>query len=127
LGRYIRLISGKLGEPEVERREAAIELQLTNRLAITRNSHPREVLRVRYFRAVSAMLGVACFAPNLSQSAEYTAQEEVNLSIIETEQLLEFALSPTCCDSVSSDLLTANEVGELDRVSAIQFETKPSK
>jgi len=82
---------------------------------------------MRDFRVVVAMLGVTYFIPNLLQSADYTPQEEMNLSIIETEQLLEVALSPACCESVSPDLLTAMELGEIEKTAAIQFESLPTE
>lgn len=82
---------------------------------------------MRSLNVVIALLGLAHFAPSLLLGAEYTAQEEVDLSIIETEQLLEFALTPACCESVSSDLLVAMEAGEIDKISATRFEMKPTE
>ncbi len=94
---------------------------------MTQSGRSKKELRMRNLHIAAAMLGVAHFVPTVLLGAEYTAPEDVSLSIIQQEQLLEIALTPTCCESVSSDLLAAMKAGEIDKITATRFGSKPTE
>jgi len=82
---------------------------------------------MRKLQNIVGMLGASLVLPTNLLSAEYTAQKEENLPVFAQERLLELAVSPTCCESVSSDLLAAVAVGDIDQIRATEFASKPTK
>ena len=94
---------------------------------MTQRSRSKKLLPMRKVHNIEQVLGVALILPGLLLGAEYTAQEEVNLPVFAQERLLELAVNPACCESVSSDLLVAMTVGDIDQVRATGFASKPTK
>lgn len=93
----------------------------------TYRSHSRKLLRIRKLHSIAGMVGVVLVLPDLLLGAKYTTQKEVNLPVFAHERLLELAVSRTCCESVSSELLAAMSVGDIDQVRAREFASKPTK
>lgn len=70
---------------------------------------------------------IVCIFPSVLVGAEFTSPESVNLPVFAQERLMEIALSPGCCNSVSPELSEAMAAGHIDQIRATKFATKPTK